>query len=642
MIRNPFAPSTNPFLRNTFNPFTPADKPKGGKVKPEVVEESTDVLMSTEEGPAKWQVLSPVAPMSRVKDIQIKPVGKSEPMVDRNFSFQFLETSPISNISNIWPARDALVREQTPMVIERYSEELWDLKPSELAIFSQMKAKGLDDISIAQRVLDARQLWELSAEEMQIAEQIKASGGDFSDAVLEIKNLRDAQWGTIPQKIVDATDEIGETAQSLGIWAAGIGAAGVGGKILKWLGEAIYGINIRPDTQEASLLQRAWTSFKEKGKVWPFSIGERGAKPRTKVQTALQAPGSIKMKIPFTKTVIDTNIKNPLSLVWTQKQIWDQARSIANEIRRKRLNPIFDSATETFDTDKLLKEAEKQIKKETPSRAKELLKWLEKVKKDIVKNKSITLRGLQDEKSAIDNLTPKKAFKGEEVANSYRAAKKFVADVYRKTIHDTIKKNYNVNSAKLYRDRANLNELADLWVKSRVQWGISMAPGGTNTLLTRLFDSLWTPITTTAGKSLYQIGELIDIPKQVQSAYKFVGRALQDPKKLKSLVRWLRGVTPAWFLEPNIWEMQASNRVNVVQDIVSKKGIFKNLSESERKELINDVDLDAQIYGVFSLLDLMSRDETTLREALPSEMVEEIIKVKQEFNLFEEDDNGNS
>ena len=64
---------------------------------------------------------------------------------------------------------------------------------------------------------------------------------------------------------------------------------------------------------------------------------------------------------------------------------------------------------------------------------------------------------LQKEKVGLDAFTPQKVFKGKEVSSSYNQVKNFMSDVMRGKIHETIKAKKGIDSAKLYRDYANLD-----------------------------------------------------------------------------------------------------------------------------------------------------------------------------------------
>lgn len=440
------------------------------------------------------------------------------------------------------------------------------------------------------------------------------------------KNILMDTWLEDPSKFMQVWQSIGRAAWRI---AGGLAWATVLGNVMQWLGKMIYGVNIRPSKREAELVQRSETIATKRGGV----IEEFAEWPRTKVQTALEAPANIKIRIPFTRKKVNTGIPNPFSLVGTQKAIWDQAKTIANELWQDNIQPIMDNAKETFRVDELIERAKEEINKLPATRRKEILKWLDRVIDDLWDIGELTLAQMQWEKVSIDNLSPKKVLRGEEIANAYRTAKNFLANVYRETIHNTLRENYGVDSAKIYRDYANLQELSELWIRARTEWGLVFSPWWTKTLITQIFDALGTPITSTVGKWTYQLGKLLDIPAHLKTVWRATAWFLKNPQNIKWLIRGIKNITPAWFLEPDVSASLNQARIDNIEDLLNQEWLYSGISDKELRDEVNALDLDQKAQVIYTVLDLVTQDDETLREVLPPELVDQILEIQNEINI---------
>ena len=145
-----------------------------------------------------------------------------------------------------------------------------------------------------------------------------------------------------------------------------------------------------------------------------------------------------------------------------------------------------------------------------------------------------TLRNLDKVKSELANKIPKKYYDGKNVPQSLVRARAEIANVFRNQVHTELQRISWVNTARLYLDYGNLKGLAEVGKKAMTQGGRMWWSGQ---LMSWMFDTLLTPITTIAGKMTHKTWEVISaIPNAVIWAVK------QAPNVIKNAIKWW-GVT---------------------------------------------------------------------------------------------------
>lgn len=316
---------------------------------------------------------------------------------------------------------------------------------------------------------------------------------------------------------------------------------------LKWLWKLAYWMNLPPDVGEARAVQKyeAWVS---------------NYKPRTVVETGIESPLLQKWTVRSPSTVFWQ--------FWTREQIWKQAIKKADNIFKDIMNPVMDQADELWLSFKYT-----DLKKQVIAWIKDSWKRSVEQKKNIIEDVAglfedlkgkTSLRNLDKLKSEIANKLPKKHYDAWwPITQTLQEARWEVASVFRETIHDTISKKFWVDSAKQYQNWANLKKLWEVWVKSMTKWQLKWWSWN---FITFIMDTLATPITTTAGKASYKIGEALQyIPKQLLTGTKAVGKLVAwwkalvaDPLWLSQLleyVPWTIGESFEKFNETNPWSI---------------------------------------------------------------------------------------
>lgn len=264
------------------------------------------------------------------------------------------------------------------------------------------------------------------------------------------------------------------------------------GKATENIGESIYWLTLPPWVDEARAIQ------KNKAWLWP--------KPRTTVETA-----------------IDKNI------MWTRSMIGTQAEKEANKIFTKTVNPMLEKATTKTNVQWLIDELWTEIEKFAkwdPDKLAEYNDALIEMKKSFWDKKfsELSQKELHELKSWLQGRTPQKFFKGKEITNAYQELRAKLATKLTKNLHTNLTQEFWENTAKLYKDYANLQWLKEVWVKSRsaawLKWWFGW-------FWSTIAQELATPATTVWGKALVSAGKL-----------------LQKPAELT--LKWIKAIAKAW------------------------------------------------------------------------------------------------
>lgn len=264
------------------------------------------------------------------------------------------------------------------------------------------------------------------------------------------------------------------------------------GKATENIGESIYWLTLPPWVDEARAIQ------KNKAWLWP--------KPRTTVETA-----------------IDKNI------MWTRSMIGTQAEKEANKIFTKTVNPMLEKATTKTNVQWLIDELWTEIEKFAkwdPDKLAEYNDALIEMKKSFWDKKfsELSQKELHELKSWLQGRTPQKFFKGKEITNAYQELRAKLATKLTKNLHTNLTQEFWEDTAKLYKDYANLQWLKEVWVKSRsaawLKWWFGW-------FWSTIAQELATPATTVWGKALVSVGKL-----------------LQKPAELT--LKWIKSIAKAW------------------------------------------------------------------------------------------------
>jgi len=300
------------------------------------------------------------------------------------------------------------------------------------------------------------------------------------------------------------------------LWAWALWGAYALGKWLETIWKATYWVTLSPTMKEARNIQsyNAWTS---------------SYKPVTAIDSALEAPMFQKW---------GRTLSSKMWMMWTRAWIGTQAEARAWNIFKKTINPLFKKAEKEWvkiNYSKLLEKIKKNVvwnKKYSETDKKQILDDIKKIYKNFQWETS--LKNLDLEKQWLANKLPKKYFSSIKTPQSLQNARWEVAKVFRETLHDTMKSKFWVNTASKYRDYANLKWLSWIWPKSLSQ---SWRKGGAWSFVSRLWEELATPVTTTVWKTTYKIWKWMQKPlKSIIKAWEYIWK--NAPKYIWKWIKW--------------------------------------------------------------------------------------------------------
>lgn len=222
------------------------------------------------------------------------------------------------------------------------------------------------------------------------------------------------------------------------------------------------------------------------------------------------------------RTIAETSTERGIS--GTRTGVGLSSAKTGTTIFTKEINPALKATKETITRDELFKPLEDKIADTVePGRKAELEAALEAIKEEYASPAfdNLTLEVAQKIKSGLDEFTPQKAFKGQEIANGYNQLRAEMANAIRRATYDKLKSQDIKNK---YLDYSNLLELQKLGIKARMEKGAGFALGGFASQIRTLWDMAATPLGTAAGKYLYKLGDLLEFesPVKVKTAGEFI------------------------------------------------------------------------------------------------------------------------
>lgn len=351
--------------------------------------------------------------------------------------------------------------------------------------------------------------------------------------------------GQEPKKYVDQNNKpivpkknIMDTVKDIWIWiwstVAWLWASYWVWSALKSIWKTLYGATLPPTQQEAQAIQ----SYK----AWISNI-----KPVTAIDTALNAP--MFQQWPF--------MRDPSSILWqfgTRSQIWLQSEVAASKIFKETINPLMQKADDiwiSISYQDLINKAKEWIassKKYSVTQIKQILSDIDEIAKNY--QWSTTLKNLDLEKQAIVSKIPEKYLTMAKIPQEAKAAQDALSSAFREWVHSTIKDNFGVDSAKLYREYANFKGLSKIWPKALTQAGRKWWFGWA---MSWIAEELATPITTTTWKLAYKWWQLAQyLPKKTLEIIKKTPEILRTSKALP-IIKGIITDIPAWIIWDKVW-----------------------------------------------------------------------------------------
>lgn len=190
--------------------------------------------------------------------------------------------------------------------------------------------------------------------------------------------------------------------------------------------------------------------------------------------------------------------------------IGTKALKKADELWNTKIQPYISQSTETHSLEDVFDSVKSKIASENVGalRKKELGEALDALRQDYVATgkKKFSTSDLQVEKSTLDEFTPSKIFKGQDIANSYNQVKNYLANEMRSRVREDLGK-FGIDAKASYRDYANLQELSKIGVKAITERGLR---GGFGNFWSTVGDMVLTPVKTIGGKTLYRVGDALE------------------------------------------------------------------------------------------------------------------------------------
>ncbi len=259
------------------------------------------------------------------------------------------------------------------------------------------------------------------------------------------------------------------------------------GKGISYLGEKLYKSGITPTADEARMIQK-------------YEAGQKSLLDRL-----IGNGDDIVTDRPAFKPTLRADTALEKGIAGTEKMIGRQADRTSTNLWKGVLEPALKESKGMVSKDDIFAPAEARIAAESePMRKAAFQNALEAIKEDY-KTLPDQIPDLEAQKikSSLDNFTPSKIFKGQEVASEVNTLKNDMANGIRAKIYENLK---DINIKKQYRDYGNLVELKKIGVKAISEGG---RKAGFGSFVSSLWDEATTPIKTIGGKVLYKVGNKI-------------------------------------------------------------------------------------------------------------------------------------
>lgn len=445
--------------------------------------------------------------------------------------------------------KNEIYRQALPVIKERAFQE--KKKEASNVLFAQ----SLDETDPIKKkqIQTTVKLWDL-AEQLRVSKWLPAMIPDNEviqafvwEDVGKIKQVTDFLNGT-NEDILYTTwlkqkpeEEWMSTLWKIWVWALWVVWTLIGGKVwgevLKKAGKSVYGLTIPSNIQEA-------------GQKQAYQAGLTNTKPRTVVDTAIESPLLQKW---------GNTMSSKLWQMGTKWGVWVQAQARASQIFKETITPIFKQSVKdnvTFDYGTLFEQAKSKVLDTTKRSVEQKNSIISDIERIAKKYKWVTtLENLDLAKRDIVNQLPQKYFKWNPTSD-LKEAQWVISNVFRDTVHTTIKDKYWVNSAKLYQDYANFKQLWEIGKKAMTQWGTSAWFGS---FVSTVAQEAVTPLSTTVGKVTYKLWDFLTKPTDFLL------------KKWKELIKsWaIKNIikeTPANILAPDFSKTKQDFHTNMVED----------------------------------------------------------------------------
>jgi len=398
-------------------------------------------------------------------------------------------------------------------------------------------------------------------------------------------------------------------------------------KLSEKIGEKLYEFPIDSSMQEAKKINQAWT------KVMDAEEAVKDAKADLKVakktwewieeaqealETAEKELKTAKWKkvVKVADTAREYNVWGWILEWWTAESRWIQASSKANQIFKKTIEPALEKSTAKINVQELinwLEEDIQQLAKNDPDKLAAYWDALEDLKASYKDPKfaNYSMKDTQTLKSWLQGRTPQKFYKGKEITNELQELKWILWSKLTNAVHTNLTKEIWEDSAKLYKDYANLKEYAGNMVKQSTNaWLKAWFWNFWSTTFHKLTDGAsakvwlllnkwwkWVAKATWVEKAVNTVWDvwnyIVKNGKQFMKATKWGGLRVEDPVgmiQLLRLVPWSIGEAA---------DAAAESPAVAVDDLLFEVQDFKDTwnSMSDEERIQNIKDQFKQAYG---------------------------------------------
>lgn len=271
--------------------------------------------------------------------------------------------------------------------------------------------------------------------------------------------------------------------------------ASLAGKPLTKTGELVYKSAFDPTVQEAQLIQgnKIKLGFlkKERAKLSP------GTDEYTQMTKDIEA---VKASAP--RIASETALQK--GIMGTEKRIGTKSGVEKMDVWKNTVEPALKSSPDTITKAELFSKIEERIANEIePTRKAALQNAYEAIQQDYTNFDGANLLDANRMKTSLDNFTPSKIFKGQEVASELKTLKADMASAIREKTYESLK---DVKIKMQYRDYANLKQLEGVGIKAITEGGYK---GGFGSFWHTAYDMATTPVKTVGGQVLYRVGNYL-------------------------------------------------------------------------------------------------------------------------------------
>lgn len=394
-----------------------------------------------------------------------------------------------------------------------------------------------------------------------------------------------------------------------------------GWKLAEKVGEKVYEFPIDPSMQEARKINQAWTKVADaeeavKDAKQDLKTAKKTGEWIEEAEKALETAEKDLVKAKWKKvvTVADTareyNVWGGVLEWWTAESRWIQASSKANQIFKKTIEPALEKSTAKINVQKLIEwlaEDIKEIAKKDPDKLDAYNDALKDLKKSYKAKEfaNYSMKDAQTLKSWLQGRTPQKFYKWKEITNELQELKGILGSKLSKEIHTNLSNEIWENSAKLYKDYANLKEYAwnmvkqstNAWLKAWFWnfWSTTFhkLTDWASAKLWLLLNKWWKGVAkaTWVEKAVNGVGDVwnyvVKNGKQFLKATKWKWLKVEDPVGMVQLLKLAPWTI--WEIANEFWD---ANPAVVADDLLFEVQNFKDtwnsMTDEERIQNIKD------------------------------------------------------